>query len=434
MAPSASPSADDVRTFLSELRAARERLRSLAEGLPVADAGQLADAVDTLTEQLLVADEELRVQSEHLEQSSRRLDLLVAVHEELFAGAPTAYIQTDDEGVIVRYNHAARRLLNLPPVSARSRTLVALVRDSERPVVRRVLSRLRTSARGPAAGTASDRVEVTVRTDAGWLPVVARARRLSDAGTGRPLLHWELESAATARVPDSASRAGQLRVLAEAAAELAGQPTPQQTLEHIAQLAMRSVAGCDQASVSVQRGRGKLESPAATGELAAACDQLQYELKEGPCVRALDETEPIRVTDMSAERRWPRFAPRAAQLGVGSMLAIPLAAPRGLVGALNLYAKSPDAFSADDQLGAQAYAVHAGIALAHAELEANLRLGMETREQIGRAVGILMERNRITAGDAFDLLVVASQNAHRKLRDVAAWVNETGEDPVRFTT
>jgi GAF domain-containing protein len=131
---------------------------------------------------------------------------------------------------------------------------------------------------------------------------------------------------------------------------------------------------------------------------------------------------------MAREQRWPRFARRAAGLGVGSLLAVPLTTPRGTIGALNLYAARPGAFDDDDELTAVAYATHAAIALANAELESNLRTGLATREEIGRAVGILMERHRITASAAFDMLVVASQHSHRKLRDVAAWMNETGED------
>jgi AmiR/NasT family two-component response regulator len=65
----------------------------------------------------------------------------------------------------------------------------------------------------------------------------------------------------------------------------------------------------------------------------------------------------------------------------------------------------------------------------HAELEANLRLGLASREEVGRAVGILMERHRLTSAAAFDRLVETSQRTHRKVRDVARWVNDTGEDP-----
>jgi GAF domain-containing protein len=170
--------------------------------------------------------------------------------------------------------------------------------------------------------------------------------------------------------------------------------------------------------------------------MAARCDQLQYVLNEGPClyaINAINDTTPVLVRNVATDERWPEFGPRAAELGVGSMLALPLAAARGTLGALNLYAREVDAFDGEDELIGRAYATHAAIALAHIELENNLRIGLATRQEIGQAVGILMERHRINATSAFDLLVQASQQAHAKLRDVAARLVETGEDPSRFT-
>ena len=125
------------------------------------------------------------------------------------------------------------------------------------------------------------------------------------------------------------------------------------------------------------------------------------------------------------------FTAGVAELGVRSILVIPLS-PRGVNAAVSMYANSEDAFDADEEFVGRAFAAHAGIALAHAELEANLRTALQSRERIGQAVGILMERHRITATQAFDLLVYASQRTHRKLRDLANWVVATGEDPHRL--
>ena len=59
-----------------------------------------------------------------------------------------------------------------------------------------------------------------------------------------------------------------------------------------------------------------------------------------------------------------------------------------------------------------------------------LQLALETRDVIGQAKGILMERFRITADEAFDLLRVASQHRNRKLNALAADLAATGEWPV----
>jgi len=60
---------------------------------------------------------------------------------------------------------------------------------------------------------------------------------------------------------------------------------------------------------------------------------------------------------------------------------------------------------------------------------ANLHAALASRETIGEALGILMERERITGHQAFDILRRASQHLNIKLREVAENLIETGEDP-----
>jgi PAS domain S-box-containing protein len=413
---------------------------ALAAAGPDGAADKLAETIDEVSEQLLVADEELRVQNENLAQAAHRLDLMVAAHEELFAYSPTAYVQTDADGLVVRFNHAARRLLAVPEASQRSLTISGLVHADDRTAVRALLTALRT---GPGASETKQTqpLEATVvRPDGTAVPVVVNVRRSSDDGSDRSLLHWELQEQGTqaSDQPDSARPRTQwlnysgVQALADAAAQLAQQETPALTVENVVQLAKDAIPGCDEAGITLMHGRERVESPAATGPLAAQCDQLQHEIAEGPCLAAIKDGEPITVTDVAADPRWPKFGPRAAELGVGSVLALPLPASRGTLGALNLYSREVGGFGADAAVIGAAFATHAAIALAHAELEANLRLGLRTREEIGRAVGIVMARNRISATESFDLLVYASQHAHLKLREVAAWVNETGDDPANL--
>jgi AmiR/NasT family two-component response regulator len=71
-------------------------------------------------------------------------------------------------------------------------------------------------------------------------------------------------------------------------------------------------------------------------------------------------------------------------------------------------------------------------ALTHEEderREANLHAALATREIIGQAQGILMEREHLTSVQAFDILRRASQHLNRKLRDVAQNLVDTGERP-----
>ena len=221
--------------------------------------------------------------------------------------------------------------------------------------------------------------------------------------------------------------------LAAIALRLARQVTPAETLAEISRCAGQLLPGCNEIGVTLVCARGRRENPVAGGPLVAACAALLFEPDVGPFGGELHGAPPVHITDTAAERRWPEFASRVASAGVGCVLALPLLGARGTVGVLSLLAAAADALDDDDVQLAAAFATHAGIALGHAELQANLRTGLQTREEIGRAVGILMERHRLTAADAFDMLVVASQHSHRKLRDVAAWMNETGEDPSSLT-
>lgn len=51
--------------------------------------------------------------------------------------------------------------------------------------------------------------------------------------------------------------------------------------------------------------------------------------------------------------------------------------------------------------------------------EQSLSDGLETRSQIGQAIGILMERENVGSTDAFEMLKSASQHQNLKLREIA---------------
>lgn len=52
---------------------------------------------------------------------------------------------------------------------------------------------------------------------------------------------------------------------------------------------------------------------------------------------------------------------------------------------------------------------------------------LATRDRIGQAKGILMERYRVTEHQAFELLSAASQSSNTKLVDLADNLTSTGE-------
>ena len=108
------------------------------------------------------------------------------------------------------------------------------------------------------------------------------------------------------------------------------------------------------------------------------------------------------------------------------MLSFQLYVERDNLGALNLYSRQPNSFDDDSEHIGLLFASHAAIAFADAEKVRHLVLAVSRRDLIGQAKGILMERFRISADQAFSLLIRVSQDNNRKLFDVAEELTETG--------
>ncbi|MEO5842811.1 MAG: GAF and ANTAR domain-containing protein [Acidimicrobiales bacterium] len=222
--------------------------------------------------------------------------------------------------------------------------------------------------------------------------------------------------------------------LSEVARALFAPGTVQGTLQKIVDLAERAVDGCDAAGILVV-DRGSVTTAAASSALVVLVDQLQIDADEGPCLDASTRGTTFYAADLVDEPRWPTFAPTAVSASIRSVLAYSLQSS-GRASALNLYSRFPHAFGATDRAQGQLFATLARLALDSAEDKetderktANLIEALRTRELIGQAQGILIERERITADQAFDVLRRASQYMNIKLREVAENLIDTGEDP-----
>jgi transcriptional regulator with GAF, ATPase, and Fis domain len=224
-----------------------------------------------------------------------------------------------------------------------------------------------------------------------------------------------------------AGAGGDLAVrLTESARSLHQQRDPDETMRAVVAAAVALIPGAEEGSISVVVGRQRLHSEASTSEFANTLDQLQEATGEGPCLDAVYEQHTVRVDDTSSERRWPRFSAQACEAGAGSMLALQLFVEGDNLGALNLYARQVDAFDEESEHVGQLFASHAAMAYSTARRQSQLLRAVTTREVIGQAQGILMERHRITPDRAFAMLVNASQRANVKLRDIADTLVRTG--------
>jgi GAF domain-containing protein len=216
---------------------------------------------------------------------------------------------------------------------------------------------------------------------------------------------------------------------AELARALLAEPDTQHTLQRIVDLAVETVDGCDHAGMSLVRSN-RVDTPAASDDVGPKVDALQTETGEGPCLSAIRDHEVFQTDDLATEDRWPEFSARAVEeTGVRSILGLRLFVAEDTLGALNLYSRRPGAFDEDDRAVGAVFATHAAVAFSTAQHDAQMDQALASRDLIGQAKGILMNREGVTADKAFAMLRQTSQSLNVKLREVAAGVAYTGELP-----
>ena len=206
------------------------------------------------------------------------------------------------------------------------------------------------------------------------------------------------------------------------------------SLTRAVDLSVLTIEACEFAGAFLLEGE-EVTTRACTDPIVVEIDGLQLRAGEGPCLDAIAHKLTFYADELGTDPRWPSFGPEAAAMGIRRLLALPMATD-GTLGALNLYARYPQAFGVIDRARGLLLASMAGfacsIARAHEDEERraeNLHAALVTRELIGQAQGILIERERISADQAFHVLRQASQHLNVKLREVAQDLIETGERP-----
>jgi GAF domain-containing protein len=221
----------------------------------------------------------------------------------------------------------------------------------------------------------------------------------------------------------------ELDALATAARQLQSAASNDELLQRIVDMAVLSLAGCDYAGVSVDRD-GRPQSPTVSDPQVLAIDSLQYSIATGPCLQAMRGSDVlVDVPDLEHDQRFVPFGEEAAKAGCRAALAHRLYVDSQTLGSLNLYASKRDAFTDDDRTLSVILSALASMALNMTRLEIDgdgLREAVFSRDVIGQAKGILMEREHLSADKAFARLNQQSQDQNVKLRDVAQQlVNES---------
>lgn len=193
----------------------------------------------------------------------------------------------------------------------------------------------------------------------------------------------------------------------------------EEVLRKLTLAALVLVPSADCAKISIVDD-SVLFSLAATSQLTASLDRAQQAARQGPCLEAISVRRTIRCDDLKRDARWPRFARQATAAGVQSVLSSPLHMAGDTCATLSLFGVRAQAFSAEAETVVAMLANHAAIALVHDRHERQFRAALATRDVIGQAKGIVMERFGVDAARAFAMLVAISQDTNTAVRDLAA--------------
>jgi GAF domain-containing protein len=209
-------------------------------------------------------------------------------------------------------------------------------------------------------------------------------------------------------------------------------------IQQVTDLAAQVLPGDAATSVTIVDAARGPRTVASSGPPARELDDTQYRARSGPCLAAATSGQPVEITDVARDGRWPLFAERASELGFRSVHSVPLPVQERVAGSLNVYARMlPTADGPTHALAAR-FASYAVVPVSNmylyetvVEQAGHLQAALDSRGVIDQAKGILMERFKLTADQAFEALTRVSMESNRKVREVAEQFVRTGEFPPR---
>jgi transcriptional regulator with GAF, ATPase, and Fis domain len=192
-------------------------------------------------------------------------------------------------------------------------------------------------------------------------------------------------------------------------------------LSELTQSAVKAVPGASHAGITVAERDGSVHTAASSaGRYPALLDRIQQTHREGPCLSAAWQQHMIRIDDLTLDTRWRTFCrDTVKQTPIRSIMSFQLFADQKKMGALNFYAEQADVFDDDAVEAGLILATHTALAWKLVRREEQFRSALGSRDIIGQAKGMLMERFKIDAVQAFELLKRLSQGSNEPLASVA---------------
>lgn len=191
-------------------------------------------------------------------------------------------------------------------------------------------------------------------------------------------------------------------------------------IAELAEHAAVEIPGAQYAGITLTRKSKGVETPAATHPYPMLLDKIQQRHREGPCLTAAWEKNIVYVADLETDDRFPCYRRDAlAETPIRSIMAFQLFIEGETMGALNVYSEQPDAFGDDSRSIGLVFAAHSSVAWNAARRDEQFRQALASRDTIGQAKGMLMERYGVDAVQAFDLLRKLSQDSNIPLIKIA---------------
>jgi GAF domain-containing protein len=209
---------------------------------------------------------------------------------------------------------------------------------------------------------------------------------------------------------------------------VSGANSMERTLVSVADMALKAVSAADGAGVTMLE-TGVADTIVASAGFVRDVDSIQYRLGEGPCISAADSGSTRGSGNLALDASWPTFGPLAADLGIHSALSLPMLLDGEVIGALNMYAHSHDAFTGESRRTGELFATSAAVVIHNARLldqlqreTQRMQRALTSRATIDQAIGIIMARTGVSADEGFVRLRILSQRDGKKVHLVAQTV------------
>jgi len=191
-------------------------------------------------------------------------------------------------------------------------------------------------------------------------------------------------------------------------------------IAELAENAAAEIPGAQYAGVTVTRNAKHIDTPAATHKWPILLDEVQQRHREGPCLTAAWEEKTVHVADLETDDRFPLYRRDALeQTPIRSIMAFQMFIAGETMGALNVYSEEPNVFGQVSRDMGLIFAAHSSVAWNAARRDEQFKRALGSRDLIGQAKGMIMERYGVDAVQAFEVLRKLSQDSNVPLVQVA---------------